>query len=132
MSGAFNVTYTAGGRFDPPFMPTKTRPYTKGNQMELPGAIMEQVQEVIFPFDVELVSIAVGASKYQARDYWELYIGDDPVPLLETIYTKDLPEGNYLMAVVPIEAGTKITFKFMNESGSAKFVWFNLQCLRDE
>lgn len=36
-SGANFVSYMVGGRLDPPFMPTKTRPYIVGNRIESRG-----------------------------------------------------------------------------------------------
>lgn len=133
MSGGFNVSYIGGGRFDPPFMPTKQIPYIKGFMIELPGQIISQTHEWVVPFDIELASVSVGASKYLPRDYWNVTVGEGAgaMTLLETIYTKDLPEGAYLMAIYPVTAGTKIKFRFVNDSGSAKFVWINYQSFRD-
>lgn len=122
------------GRLDYPFMPTKTVPYIKGMMLDVLGTI--QNFDIVYTpsFDIELASVAVGASEYNLRDNWSLFIGNDVADnyVFETIYTKDLPEGAYLMAVKTITAGTPITFRFTNESGRAKHVWVNFQCLRDD
>lgn len=122
------------GRLDYPFMPTKTVPYIKGKILEVFGAVGTYDIEFTPVFDIELVSVAVGASEYQPRDNWSLFIGDDLVDnyIFDEIYTKDLPEGAYLMAVKTVKAGVPITFRFENEGGHAKYVWVNFQCLRDD
>lgn len=122
------------GRLDHPFMPSKTVPYIKGVLLEVPGMVGEFDTQFIPEFDIELVSVAVGASEYHPRDNWSVFIGDDTPNnyIFDEIYTKDLPEGAYLMAVKVVEKGTPITFRFANEGGRAKYVWVNFQCLRDE
>jgi hypothetical protein len=124
----FNVAYTAGGRFDAPFMPTKTTPYIQGRIIEVGGQIGDVEDVFQLDSDVELVSVAVGASYYEATDNWDLLIGN--MRLFNTIYTKDVPEGIYLIAVVPIAAKTDIRFVFHNLGGHPKYVWVNYQCLR--
>lgn len=121
-----------GGRLDYPFMPTKTNPYTKGLFLEVPGEVGVYSITYVPEFDIELVAVAVGASRYQPRDNWSLYVGDERKEncIFDTIYTKDLPEGIYLMAVKTVGAGTPIIFKFNNEGGQSKYVWINYQCLR--
>jgi len=122
------------GRLDHPFMPLKTVPYIKGVMLEVLGEVKTFDVQFIPEFDIELASVAVGASRYQSRDSWSLYIGEDKKNnyIFDEIYTKDLPEGAYLMAVKVVEAGTPITFRFDNQGGQSKYVWVNFQCLRDE
>lgn len=121
------------GRLDYPFMPTMTEPYIKGKMLEVLGRIDKFDVQFIPEFDIELVSVAVGASRYHATDNWSLFIGDDHQNnyIFDEIYTKDLPEGAYLMAVKTVERGTPITFRFDNRGGQAKYVWVNFQCLRN-
>lgn len=126
-SGANFVGYLVGGRLDPPFMPTKTDPYIEGIMIESTG--MGKVENrLTVQDDCELLAVAVGVSYYEARDYWNLYVGDKLV--CKNIYTKDLPEGMYLTAVIPCKAGTQFHFEFFNEGGKPKFVWVNYQMLK--
>jgi hypothetical protein len=122
------------GRLDYPFMPTKTSHYTEGVILEVLGQIGEF--DVVFTpeFDIELTSIAVGASRYHPIDNWSVFIGEDVKEnyLCRTIYTKDIPEGIQLMAVKSVPKGTPITFRFDNKGGQSKYVWVNFHCLRDE
>lgn len=122
------------GRLDYPFMPTKTIPYIKGKMLEVPGTTGTFDVRFIPEFDIELVSVAVGASRYHPTDNWSVFIGDDVKDnyIFDEIYTKDLPEGAYLMAVCTVKAGTPITFRFDNRGGQSKYVWVNFQCLRDK
>lgn len=126
-SGANFASYLVGGRLDPPFMPTKTHPYIEGIMVEskLAGKVENRL---IIDEDCELLSVAVGVSNYEARDYWNLYVGDKLV--CKNIYTKDLPEGMYLTAIIPCKVGTQIHFEFFNEGGKPKFVWVNYQTLK--
>lgn len=121
-----------GGRLDYPFMPTKTEAYIKGDILEVPG--MVGVFDIKFTpeFDVELVSVAVGASKYYPTDNWSLFIGEDIKSnyVFDEIYMKNAPECTYLMAVKSISQGTPVTFRFENRGGQAKYVWVDFQCLR--
>lgn len=125
---AFRLSYQVGGRLDPPFMPTKTIPFIKGQMMDVMGKIYIASMTYKAPYDMELVSVAVGASVYQVTDNWDLQVGGETV--FESIYTKDLPEGAYLMAVMSVPAGTDLIFRFHNEGGMAKSVWVNYQFLR--
>lgn len=126
--GGFNVNYTAGGRLDAPFYPSKPIPYIKGQIMNVSGANAQMEYEV--PFDVEFLGVAVGASRYDTLDNWTVTVNG--VPIVETIYTKDLPEGMFFTVLIPLNAGDKISFLFINASGQPKDVWFNYQFLRDE
>ncbi|SEL28633.1 Low copy number virion structural protein [Paenibacillus sp. OK003] len=126
-SGANFASYLVGGRLDPPFMPTKTNPYIEGIMIEsqMSGKVEHKltIQE-----DCELLSVAVGVSNYEARDYWNLYVGERLV--CKNIYTKDLPEGMYLTAIIPCKQGTQLHFEFFNEGGKPKVVWANYQTLK--
>lgn len=129
-----SVNRLRGGRLDYPFMPTKTKAYTEGIILEVPGRIGEFEITYEPPQDIELTSIAVGANRYHPTDNWSVYIGEDNTIednyICKSIYTKDLPEGIQLMAVRTIKAGEKITFVFNNLGGMSKYVWVNYQGLR--
>lgn len=129
-----SVNRLRGGRLDYPFMPTKTKAYTEGIILEVPGRIGEFEITYEPPQDIELTSIAVGANRYHPTDNWSVYIGEDNTIednyICKSIYTKDLPEGIQLMAVRTVKAGEKITFVFNNLGGMSKYVWVNYQGLR--
>ena len=126
------VANAAGGRFDPPHYPIKTLPYIMGKKMQVPNNIVLELEEsFVLPFDAELVSVAVSCSEYHDDDNWEVYVDD--IAIAETIFTKGLPEGIYLMAMVPVPTGTEIRIVFKNDSGGGpKHIWWDLQFLRSE
>lgn len=126
-AGANFTSYLVGGRLDPPFMPTKTAPYIEGVIIESKTA-GKYDSKLIISEDCELLSIAVGVSDYEPKDYWNLYVGSQLV--CKNIYTKDVPEGMYLTAVMPCSAGTQFHIEFFNEGGKQKYVWVNYQMLK--
>lgn len=121
------ASYIVGGRLDPPFMPTKTKPYIEGTVLESDAAGKVD-NKLMIQEDCELLSIAVGVSHYEARDFWNLYVGDQLV--CKNIFTKDVPEGLYLTAVIPCKAGTQFHLEFFNIGGRKKHVWVNYQMLK--
>lgn len=126
-SGANFASYVVGGRLDPPFMPTKTNPYIEGVMVEAQSAGKVE-SKLLLTDDCELLSVAVGVSHYEAKDYWNLYVGEKLV--CRNIYTKDIPEGMYLTAIIPCPSGTQLHFEFFNEGGKPKYVWVNYQTLK--
>lgn len=122
------------GRLDYPFMPTKTVSYTEGVLLEVLGVV--GVYDIVYkpPTDIELTSIAVGATRYHPTDSWSVFVGEDSPKnyICKNIYTKDVPEGIQLMAVRTIPANTPITFRFDNRGGQSKHAWVNYAGLRDE
>lgn len=121
------------GRLDYPWFPTKERPFAEGQMLEIPAKIEDFTLEYIVPHDFELYSIALACSEYAAEDCWSVYMGEDEPQnyILKDIYTKDLPEGFQLMAVMTFFKDDKLTLKFTNRSGRPKFVWINYQGLVD-
>lgn len=110
-------------------MPTKTKPYILGRLITFTDdKTLVKDDEFALNFDVELLSVSVGSSRYYPTDNWSMWVGEDLV--FENIYTKDLPEGVYLMAVIPIKAGTPLKFRYVNNEMHEKHVWFNYQFLR--
>lgn len=124
---SFGAVYTAGGRLDSPFWPTKRMPYIKGDILKVSSAVVQKEFDVEYP--LEFFGVAVGASKYNTEDSWTVAVNG--VPVIDTIYTKDLPEGMFFTAFIPLDEGDKITFIFNNASGVSKDVWFNYQFLKD-
>ena len=126
MGNSFQANYTAGGRFDPPFYPSKPKPFIKGHKISAMAG--ENTHAYNLPFDVEFIGVAMSCSAYDPDDHWTLIVDGEVV--VETSYTKDLPEGMFFTAFPSPAAGALVTFIFHN-SGRAKDVWFNYQMLRD-
>ena len=119
------------GRLDYPWFPTMGRPFAEGQILELEASIQEFELVYEVPHDFELYSIALACSEYAPEDSWSVYMGDDEPGnyILKNIYTKDLPEGFQLMAVMTFFKGDTLTLKFNNRSGRKKVVWINYQGL---
>lgn len=128
MSG-FTVSYVAGGRFDPPFYPTKTQPYVKGIRLVMGSSDPISTHLFTMPKDGELISVAIACSRYEDADHWDLIVNGKTIA--ETIYTKELPEGLFLMVAHPIKTGDVLELQFHNVSSTAKSVWVNYQFLVD-
>lgn len=139
----FKVNYQAGGRFDPPFMPTKPVPFFNGKYLEV---MFEEADGQVAPngpmsfeymwkvdFDVELIGFAIEVSPMERKDNWELYVDNDPIPIMESIHVKLLPQGMYFIAFIPVAKGKTIKFVYRNiQPMEMKVVTLDLQFLRDE
>lgn len=125
--GGFMTAYMAGGRMDPPFMPTKTYPHIKGIRVPVSGAdpLVTDVYQVTK--DAELVSLAIACSRYDDNDHWSFYINGKQV--CDSIYTKELPEGLFFTVIIPLKQGDELRFEFHNVSQTTKSVWLNYQML---
>jgi hypothetical protein len=123
----FNVNYQAGGRFDTPYYPTKTKPFIKGRRVPIDSAEITDIYSV--PYEMELLTISLGASRYNDTDHWSLKV--DGELIFDSVYTKDVPEGFYFMVVREVKPGSQIEFKFNNDSGAYKTIWLNYQFLKD-
>lgn len=123
----FNVTYQSGGRFDSPYYPTKGKPFVKGRRVPIASDYVEDIYSV--PEEMELLTVAIGASRYNDKDYWSLRVDGEIV--FDTVYTKDVPEGFYFMVVREVKPGSEIKFMFKNDSGAYKTIWLNYQFLKD-
>ncbi|MFC5587547.1 Low copy number virion structural protein [Sporosarcina soli] len=128
MGGGFNVNYTAGGRLDAPFYPSKPNPFIKGFILEV-GETTTQ-KEYTLEQDAEFLGIAFAMSEYYTHDNITVKVNEKNI--LETVYTKDLPEGIFFTTLIPLKAGDSITFIFNNISQNPKDVWYNYQFLIDE
>lgn len=126
-SGGFNVNYTAGGRLDAPFYPSKPVPFVKGFIMEVELGSLSA--DYTLERDAEFLGVAFAASEYDTQDNVTVQVNG--VNVLETIYTKDLPEGIFFTVLIPLIVGDVITFVFNNESRRPKDVWYNFQMLVD-
>lgn len=137
MPAGFGVTVVADGQvrvmdLPYPLYPRKRRPYIKGLQLSVSATAQTYTTTYTPSEDVELLSIAMACSGYGLGDYWWVDVGQERI--LDTIYTKELPEsvllGTPWSIVYPVAAGTAIKLSFHNASGSAKRVWWNLHMLR--
>ena len=123
----FSVINLAGGRLDPPFYPTKGIPFIKGLNI-VSNQVGQHTEIVSFPFDAELVAVSGACSLYQPDDYWNLSVGGELI--FDEVYTKNFPEGVFLMAVIKLPADTEIRIDFNNATGNTKKFWVNLQLLK--
>jgi hypothetical protein len=125
----FQAVYVADGRLQAPFFPTKEEPYIEGFLLQVPSQSGAFIEKFTATWEMEFMSIAVGASRYDDFDCFDLKVRGKLV--LKSIYTKKLPEGMFLMVAHPINPGDVIEFVFHNKSAAQKNVWFNLQFLTD-
>ena len=126
-SGGFNVGYTAGGRLDAPFYPSKPMPFIKGFILEV-GSTPTQ-KEYVLDRDAEFLGVAFAMSEYDTHDNVSVRVNGRNI--LETVYTKDLPEGIFFTTLIPLKQGDSVVFVFNNVSQKPKDVWFNFQFLID-
>lgn len=118
------VAIVGGGSFDGPHYPTLPESYTKGHIIEaVPG---ENILTWTVPFLIEFIGVAISCNKYDDYDNWSLVCNGRY--MVETCYTKDLPEGIHFMTCKMLEPGSKITVTF-NNTGEEKKVWLDFQCL---
>ncbi|RJS60108.1 Low copy number virion structural protein [Bacillus sp. PK3_68] len=129
MSQGFQVNYIGGGRLDAPFFPTKTNPYIKGIRVEVTAGLPAAIHTHIIDRESELISISIACSKYDDLDNWDLLINGQEI--VESVYTKELPEGLFLMVAHQLLVGDQIELRYKNESGRSKSVWVNYQFLTD-
>lgn len=129
--GLFNTVYTAGGRHDYPFMPRFHNPYFQGIRVEVTSgdSIVENIYTVTHK-KADFLSMAIACSRYEDQDNFNLFVNDNQ--LMADIYTKELPEGMYLMVCVPLKQGDRIKFQFVNSSLTSKSIWVNYQTLVDK
>ncbi|WLR50025.1 Low copy number virion structural protein [Bacillus tianshenii] len=125
----FETSYLGGGRLDPPFYPTKPKPYTLGRRITIPNGTGPVIDSFTLSFDVELIAVAVDARRNEELDRWDLKVNSNLV--IESSYIKRVPQGIYLMAIVPVKAGEKIELIYHNDSGSNKSVAVDFSMLRD-
>ncbi len=108
-------------------MPTKTQPFIVGSMVESKSAGKVE-SRVLMQEECELLSVAVGVSNYEPKDYWNLYVGNELI--CKNIFTKDVPEGMYFTAIIPCEVGTEFHLEFFNEGGKQKYIYVNYQTLK--
>lgn len=114
-----------------PIFPKFTVPKVKGLFVDVPAEVGTYSLVVTVDQDIEFVTTSLACSGYLHPDFWEMGIGD--YKLMETIYTKELPQTVYAgtlgLMVYPIPANTPIRFDFVNQSGTSKQVWFDVKFL---
>lgn len=122
-----NISYQAGGRHDFPFWPTKHKPYIKGFRL----VSRNPKDEVVYAVkeEMEFFSVVYAADEYDGEDNWSVDVNGKTV--IETVYSKSLPEAINFSAIIPLRAGDKITFTFHNDSNKPKEVYFNFLFGRD-
>ncbi|WP_426455277.1 hypothetical protein ACP26L_36335 (plasmid) [Paenibacillus sp. S-38] len=135
---SFQLVYAAGGTIDKirelpyPHFSKFTRPFIRGRMIDVTDTPTKFTDTYSLPYATEFLSVAFAASEYCVGDWWELTVNGDKV--CETIYTKELPEsvsmGNSFGIVYPLPANADIKFEYMNVSGTAKQVWYNVKFLR--
>jgi len=130
MAGDFTTVYVVEGDISVKNLPehifgSKIKRYAKGLRLEVPAQAGVYPVEFAPTIDVELFGVHIGCSGYSDKDYWELIIGEEPEPTLETIYTKELHEEHGL-AVTVVPANTRILINFHNISETSKIVYFDL------
>ncbi|MGE7624641.1 Low copy number virion structural protein [Viridibacillus sp. NPDC096237] len=123
----FITTYTAGGRFDAPFFPTLTEPFIKGVRVVIGGSDSFVTNTYTIARKSELISIAIACTEYYDEDNWDLVVNNKT--MIESVYTKELPEGLFFMVAHPLNVGDTIEIRFKNESGKKKNIWINYQFL---
>ncbi|MEI4651775.1 Low copy number virion structural protein [Bacillus cereus] len=123
----FETTYLAGGRLDPPFHPTKTKPFTDGFIMDSTSFTTNELKYTV-PADMEFFAISVSCSIYELDDKWDLIVNGEH--FCKNIYTKKLPEGIHFMVYEPLSAGEEIIFRFYNQGILNKTVWGEFQFLK--
>ncbi|MFY0127856.1 Low copy number virion structural protein [Bacillus cytotoxicus] len=123
----FTTSYLAGGRLDPPFYPTKTKPFVPGFIMDSASFTTEEFKYTL-PADMEFYAISVSCSVYELDDKWDLLVNGEY--FCKNIYTKKLPEGMHFMVYEQLTAGDEIIFRFYNQGIIDKTVWFELHCLK--
>lgn len=136
---SFNTVYNAGGIIEEvkkinlpaSLFPAGNTPKTKGFRLDVPP--MPGVYEIKYsvPFEISLIDASLACSGYHDLDYWELEVED--IKICETMYTKELPEnisqGNSAKIAYTISPDTVIRFKFYNNSGTSKKVWYTIRYL---
>ncbi|OLN21701.1 hypothetical protein BTO30_13440 [Domibacillus antri] len=125
----FNVAYLGGGRLDAPFYPTKSQPFFKGIRVEALAGSTVAIHQHTIDRESELISIAIACSRYDDPDNWDLAINNQLI--VESIYTKELPEGLFFMVAHQLVPADIIELRYKNESGRAKNVYVNYQFLTD-
>ncbi|MGG0666445.1 Low copy number virion structural protein [Viridibacillus arvi] len=123
----FITTYTAGGRFDAPFFPTLTEPFIKGIRIVVNKNDAFVTNTYTITKKSELISIAIACDRYNDSDNWDLIVKGKAI--VESVYTKELPEGLFLMVAHPLKSGDIVELRYKNNSGRSKNVYINYQFL---
>lgn len=139
MSGGFGNVLLGGEidsvgqvrRLPHPIFPKFTVPKIKGLYIDVPPVVGTYSAVIVADKDIEFINASLACSGYLHPDYWELQIGN--YKLMETIYTKELPQtvygGTLGVLVYPVKADTPIRVDFVNNSATSKQVWFDLKFL---
>lgn len=111
---------------DPPFFPTKKRPFVQGIKMMTKQGVTTDT--LVAPFDLEFVNVAIWHSDYNEDDYWDLYVNGEQI-VSKCFIKEDIGEGIYWGVAHPVKKGQAITLDYVN-TGKDKIVKFNYQFLK--
>lgn len=126
--------YIVGGRLDPPFYPTKTRPCIASRRVDIDGLwTLESKRMVTDTFkvsnDVEFFAISIKADMMNPSDYWSLVV--DEKLIVNHIYCKDYSEGLYFQVAHPVKGGREFRFEYYTEGTERKRIETSYYFLTD-
>jgi hypothetical protein len=117
--------------------PRKTKPFTKGFELDIPAITGTYSVQYTCEEDMELINVSLACSGYKNGDQWEMTTkapGEDEYQVVETMPTRELAEainmGNVLYIVHRLPKDSLIRFDFHNKSGTSKTAWPTLRFLR--
>ncbi|MGG1652547.1 hypothetical protein [Paenibacillus sp. NRS-1780] len=126
--------YIVGGRLDPPFYPTKTRPCIASRRVDIDGLrALEGKRKVTDTFkisnDLEFFAISIKADVITPADYWSLVVDENVI--VNHVYCKDYSEGLYFQVAHPVKGGREFCFEFYTESADRKRIEVSYYFLTD-
>ncbi|MEC0180458.1 hypothetical protein P4H61_02980 [Paenibacillus peoriae] len=126
--------YIVGGRLDPPFYPTKTKPCIASRRIDIDGLrVLESKRMVTDIFkvsnDLEFFAISIKADKITPADYWSLVVDENII--VNHVYCKDYSEGLYFQVAHPVKGGREFRFEFYTESAARKRIETSYYFLTD-
>lgn len=102
--------YLVGGRSDPPFYPTKTKPCIASRR-------------------IDIVAISIKADIITPTDYWSLVVDENLI--VNHVYCKDCSEGLYFQVAHPVKGGREFRFEFYTERDERKRIETSYYFLTD-
>jgi len=127
------IRHAVGGRFDPPFHPTKMFPGFVGRHVSIPEKmnVPRSIKDMFFAsHDVEFYAISVTSDSENFNDFWNLKV--DGKVLARNIHCSKYDEGLYFQVAHPVRAGTEIVFEYNTADGQARNVEVLFHFLTDD
>ena len=126
--------YIVAGRLDPPFQPTKTRPYILSRMVDIDGLRAIGSKRIVsdtftMSHDVEFFAISLKADIITSADYWSLMV--DGRLIINHVYCKDYGEGLYFQVAHPVKGGKEFEFEFSTEGDERKRIEVSYHFLTD-